>query len=424
MHRRYLLRAVLFAAALGLLDAALGSDTNPGSVAATALARADQVAGSATTSAPAVARDPRDGQPVGDAFLRGRISLQTARLERHAGAERYVVDLGGGERAVLTLVPAVQRAAERVLLQARAPLGAVVVMDDDGRILALAGRRNQEPARERDFELPLTVWAPAASIFKLVTAGALLAVGVPPGRRVCYHGGLRGVEPSHLIDDPRRDQQCDDLGVGVARSQNAILAKLAHRHLDAARLRLWAERFGVTRPPDFALAAEPGRVNIPTSPLEFARVAAGFWNTEISVLGGALLAAVVASGGLHVAPRIVDAIVDGRGTTVRVRAPAPRRAIPGRIASVLRDMMVATTESGTAYTAFHDRRGRRFLRDIKVAGKTGSLVRDNPYLSYSWFVGFAPATGAKVSISVLLGNPERWWLKAHTAARLVLETVL
>jgi len=47
-----------------------------------------------------------------------------------------------------------------------------------------------------------------------------------------------------------------------------------------------------------------------------------------------------------------------------------------------------------------------------------------PYLQYSWFVGFAPADAPKVTIAVLLGNGELWHLKAHTAARMVLERAL
>jgi cell division protein FtsI/penicillin-binding protein 2 len=87
------------------------------------------------------------------------------------------------------------------------------------------------------------------------------------------------------------------------------------------------------------------------------------------------------------------------------------------------DMMAGTVRYGTAYKGFHDGRGRGFLSGTKVAGKTGSLTRDTPYLSYSWFVGFAPADKPELVISVVLGNPPKCHLKAHTAARLVLESI-
>ena len=81
-------------------------------------------------------------------------------------------------------------------------------------------------------------------------------------------------------------------------------------------------------------------------------------------------------------------------------------------------MMTKTCASGSAASAFAGRRG---IRDIAVAGKTGTLSRDEaPYMQYSWFVGFAPADKPTLTVSVLLGNAELWHLKAHTAARMVL----
>ena len=60
-----------------------------------------------------------------------------------------------------------------------------------------------------------------------------------------------------------------------------------------------------------------------------------------------------------------------------------------------------------------------------MAVMAGTLSDDGPsYTQYSWFVGFAPADAPEITISVLLGNAESWWLKAHTAARMVLDRVL
>lgn len=380
--------------------------------------RGDQVplrVARSTATAPAATAD---ALLVGDHRLRGSIDLSRAKLD----GERYEVALPDGGRAVLTLDPKVQAAAEGVLEHAKAPYGAVVVMTVDGRLLALAGRANAEH-RERDFELPLKVWAPAASIFKLVTAAALLHAGVQPTTRVCYTGGLRSVDPHHLTDT--RGGECNDLAYGVSRSQNAILARLAADHLDPDALRDAAARFGFGGAPSFALAAEPGRAEIPGSDkLEFARVSAGFWHTEISPLGAAVLTNTVASGGLAVTPRIVAEVVAPDGTVRPVVAPGPQRVIDEDVADKVGVMMIDTVDRGTGFKGFHDRRGRRFMPEVKVAGKTGSLSRTSPsYLSYSWFVGFAPADDPRVVIAVLIANEELWHLKGHTAARMVLESV-
>src|SRR5262249_5479759 len=118
------------------------------------------------------------------------------RRELAADGARYEAPLKDGRRAVLTLDPTLQALAEKLLSEARAPRGASVAMAPDGRILALAGRRSDPaakgarasaaappgpiPAPAFDWRLATDVWAPAASVFKLVTASALVAAGVDP----------------------------------------------------------------------------------------------------------------------------------------------------------------------------------------------------------------------------------------------------
>src|SRR5690606_35108602 len=105
-----------------------------------------------------------------------------------------------------------QPLAEQLLNDSRAPRGAIVVMTPDGRILALAGRRTEDPKGSRDgifdWRLATDVWAPAASVFKLVTASALVNAGVQADDKVCYHGGVRSVMESNLVDH-KRDSRCE-----------------------------------------------------------------------------------------------------------------------------------------------------------------------------------------------------------------------
>jgi cell division protein FtsI (penicillin-binding protein 3) len=106
-----------------------------------------------------------------------------------------------------------------------------------------------------------------------------------------------------------------------------------------------------------------------------------------------------------------------------VVADVPRRVLKESLAKTVASMMGATVRYGTAKKAFQDGRGKPYMQGTAIAGKTGSLSRATPtYLGYSWFVGFAPVEDPEVVISVLLGNPAKWYLKAHTAARLVLDS--
>jgi cell division protein FtsI/penicillin-binding protein 2 len=354
----------------------------------------------------------------GDAWLAGHLDFGARRVE----GDRLVAPSGPSTTLLLTLDPALQARAEALLAKAEAPLGAIVVMAPDGRLLAATGRDTEHPGAD-PLALALEPWAPSASVFKIVTASALLDAGLEPEAKVCVHGGLRSVEAPNLVDDPSRDDLCEDLTYGLAKSQNAIIAKLAHRHLDQSALERAARAFGYGSTPSFVLPARFGDVVIPADPLERARTAAGFGPDQLSPLGAALIAATVATGGLRVTPRLVAAVL-GEGGERPLPGVAPLRVLDPDTAEMVGEMMVATTTRGTAYKAFHEG-GRAILGDVAVAGKTGSLSRTEPtYLNYSWFVGYAPADAPRFIVAVLLGNSADWRFKSHTLARLLFETAL
>jgi cell division protein FtsI/penicillin-binding protein 2 len=374
---------------------------------------------------------------VGDASFAGELDLSRMELV----GDHYEVPLPNGRRAVLTLNPELQQAAEKVLRTAKAPRGAVVVTATDGRILAYAGRRTADwkGGKEGTYDTSLanTVWAPAASIFKIATAAALVEAGVDPHGRVCYHGGLRSVMESNLEDD-RSDNRCNDLSYGLAHSQNAIIAKLVHKNLEPSKLRTTAASMGFTdtRSPDgsrggdlptWALGGQFGSIEIPEEKgVDYGKAAAGFHGSELSPLGGALLANTIATGGLRVTPTIVAEVIDN-GARRTVQLPKAERILAEDVARAVGQMMVETCDSGSAAKAFRGRDG--LPRDVKVAGKTGTLSRkpapDAPAeLEYSWFVGYAPAEKPAFSVAVVLGNTDLWWLKSHTAARMILRDAL
>lgn len=375
-----------------------------------------------TTSEPPVAA----AAPVPRAAEPARV-LQLDRAVLRDG--RYELDLGRHRRALLTLEPSVQAAAEKLLRQTRAPRSAAIVMAMDGKILALAGRRTESPTGGKDgtadASLATEIWAPSASIFKLVTATALVRAGVSPSKRVCFHGGVRSVMESNLADSPR-DNRCEDLSFAVAHSQNAIIAKLAHQHLSAMDLTLTARDLGVAGElsDDNGLARATGTLELPADKgVELAKAAAGFRGARLSVLGGAMLATTLANRGIETTPTVVAAVLDG--TAVRAAGPPrKRRVIEAKVASAVADMMVGTCREGSAAKAFRSKENS-LPREIQVAGKTGTISGAEPFpMEYSWFVGFAPADAPKVAVAVLVGNTDNWWLKGHTVARELLEAAL
>ena len=166
-------------------------------------------------------------------------------------------------------------------------------------------------------------WAPAASIFKVVTASALLAGGYSPEEKVCFHGGKRSVVESNLTDSAKWDSHCADLSYGIAHSQNAIIAKLATKHLTPRFLGEYAHKFGFSEPLRLALPANTGTVTTPKDPLEFAKLAAGFKHSKLSVIGGARIAQAIATKGLMMQPRFC----------LLYTSPSPRDATLSRMPS-------------------------------------------------------------------------------------------
>jgi len=338
-------------------------------------------------------------------------SLDAAYLDPATG--RLVAPLGGG-RAILTIDPRLQAKLERSLAGYRVPWGATVLLEPaTGRVLAIAEHSRAEPDRKG---LALAAFAPAASIFKIVTAAALLEQGVGPGDEVCFHGGRRRLAPRLLSDDPRRDRRCLSLTEAFGRSTNVVFAKLADRDLDADALRAAAERFLFNVPIAFAAPIEPSAAEIPDDPFDLASTAAGFGDVKLSPLHAALVAAIVANGGTFVPPVIVD---EALGAPFPSPPPEPWRIVDEQVAADLAVMMRATVTSGTARKVF--RRTGSALRGVEVAGKTGSLAARSPYRDYSWFVGYAPADRPEVAVATVIVNDRLWHARAPTVAREALE---
>jgi penicillin-binding protein A len=339
--------------------------------------------------------------------------------------DHFEAPLPDGRIAELTLDPKLQAFAQSRLKDAAAPRGAVVVMSPDGKLLALAGQaiESEQTAATDDVSLATDTWAPAASIFKLVSAASLLAAGVGAKDKVCYHGGVRSVMESNLSDS-KKDDACADLTLGVASSQNAIMGKLAYQRLSPTSLRATALAFGFGGPISPQLPGSVGQIELSEhKDLAFAKNAAGFLGSRLSALGGAMLANVAASGGLKVSPTIIRAIIlpDGTRLTPPV-IPAPR-AISSQDATSLATMMTQTCEVGSASKSFRRRAG--YGSDMTAAGKTGTLSTNEPFpMEISWFVGFAPAQNPKFTVSVVLGNGENWRVKGHTVAAAILDRAI
>ncbi len=344
------------------------------------------------------------------------LNLLRMRLE----PERVTSPLRHGRNAELTLEPDLQRSTLSLMKRNDLPEAGVVLMEvKTGNVLVYASHvQSGEP-----FDVNLRAEAPAASIFKIVTAASLLEnARVTAQTEQCYRGGHSRILESELEDDPSRDRWCASLAMAMGRSINVVFGRLARRYLTPEMLTETAGAFGFGAPLPFDVEVEPSGIDLPVDPLEFARAAAGFWHTSLSPLAGASIAQTVANGGVTFKPRIVRAVFeDGEPIWKLPSEPTTlRRAIPPRSAHELTKMMLQTVASGSAFKTFHEGNGKPFLPRIRIASKTGTLTRHDENRHYTWFVGFAPADNPEVAVSALVVNTPLWRIKGPLLAREVL----
>jgi len=361
---------------------------------------------------------------------RGLEKLWEWRLRGRRGLRREMVDVQGHTKKVLfdyppepgadvrtTLDMDLQKVAESALAQQR---GAVVVLDvNTGAVLTMASsprfdlsrfgeeyrRLTDEDAKLRRSGVPFYLrprplinravqetYAPG-SVFKPVTALAALRAGTLQSQTVYVCQG------SLLVGG--RYKQCLgfhgplDLRGAIERSCNVYFY---HAALDTPRSELlrtardlgFGSRTGIDLPGESA-----GRLPRLRSDAEVANFAIGQGDLQVTPLQVAVMMAAIANGGTVRQPYLVD-----RPSPAR---QARRLDLPAQALTTVRRGMrdVVQGRHGTARRYVH-------LRDMTVAGKTGTAEVAGVALNQAWFAGFAPYENPRVAFAVVVE-----WTEGH-----------
>lgn len=409
------LPAALFATAWGFsrghtATAAADQGNEPASIAIVAPGLPNEVSLSATTPRPSAAtasmQAPTPGVDLVHMALNNKMYVAPA-------ADKRVVRL--------TLDPQLQGRVTAIVARYHIPEVSVVMIDPDtGRVLAYVS--SQETGEKRD--LIVEAKAPSASVFKVVTATALVTdAKLTADTKQCYSGGEQHLTERDLQTNEARDKYCTTLAGAMGRSINTVFARLAMNNLKPEQLEKTAKAMGYGDALPFDVPLEASSLNVPKDSLNFARTAAGFWNTTLSPMHAAWMMSTVARGGEPIRPFIVAEVVDESGKSVyrADRGPLMERAMSEATAQALIPMLENTVTDGTSFKAFHDRKGTAFLPGIPVAGKTGTLTDAEKQRYYTWFAGFAPSNPMpnvkRVAVSVLVVNGATWKVKANVIAR-------
>lgn len=135
----------------------------------------------------------------------------------------------------------------------------------------------------------------------------------------------------------------------------------------------------------------------------------------------AVYSSILANGGIHYRPHLVDRMVDFHGDTVfQARSEVINRAdvSPHNLDIIRRGMhRVASQPGGTAYGHFHN-------FPVSVAAKTGSAQvagSDVKIPAHSIFVCFAPLENPEIALAIVIEHGEYGALSATPVAREILE---
>jgi peptidoglycan glycosyltransferase len=370
--------------------------------------RSQPVAPKPRPTPPSMAKQDVQGLLSGMNFL----NLADNRIELRRGNACFTLQATLDAGLQQTLIPRLDRKNSRYI-------GIVAMEPADGRVLAMAGYDKSNP----DGNPCLDNRFPAASIFKIITAAAAVEAGdLNPGAMLRFSGDKYTLYKSQINSKTSKNANQLSLKDSFAQSVNPVFGRLGANLLGKDVIEAYAEAFGFNREIDFELPLRPSRVELTDGAFELAEVASGYnRTTRISPLHGAAMAAAIVNQGRWVEPTIVDWISNEAGQTIyQSQATYRDRAIDRDTAKVLRQLMQATVQSGTAHKEFQKHQGDKVLSRLEIGGKTGSMGDGTGETRYDWFVGYAREPQRKKQLVVAVVVAHEGYIGTRAAAYAVM----
>jgi len=338
----------------------------------------------------------------------GLVPQEIRKLLADGASERTMPD---GRHVYLAIDERLQKDVFELFHRFDPPYGVCVAMEPKtGRILAMVGyRKGGEP----DPWLPLKAIYPAASLIKVVTASAALEKGsVSPGDEIAYRGGIYRITKRGLHARTGRGVLTMSLEEAIAKSANSVFGRVAVDNVGSDVLEEYMRKFGFGQRIPFELPVETSQAEVPRDEYNLARTGAGFGEVYVSPLHMAMIMSAIAMRGEMPAPVLVDLVENGEGEALYEAQPSKwRDTVAPETAGALLRMMVKTIEMGTSRRTFGSPDKTPLLKDMEVAGKTGSLSGWTPRMRFEWFAGVAPVADARLAVAALVVNNSRWKIK-------------
>jgi len=326
-----------------------------------------------------------------------------------------IKDSSPGKSLILTLDKTIQFIAEKELAKAvadsKAKAGMALVMESDtGKILAMANYPTFNPNAHSRYslaELRNHVVADSfepGSTFKVFTIAAAIDSDTvkPTDVYNCENGVYRIAGRTIHDDHPHSRLTVSEI---IKYSSNIGAAKIGFK-MGEGKLTSYLRNFGFGVRTGIDLPGEA--VGILKKHLYSIDLATTSFGQGVSLSAIQLTTALsaIANGGNLMKPYIVEQILDDNGKVVQKFEPQiVRRVIsPEASQKVTKMMETVTVDGGTGTKAAMD--------GFRVAGKTGTAQKVDPVThSYSSkrigsFVGFVPSDKPKLTIAVIIDEPQ------------------
>ncbi len=303
--------------------------------------------------------------------------------------------------------------------------GAVVVMNYlTGEILASTSSPAFDPSDMEEFmegggesELVNRAFSglyPPGSIFKLVTASALIEHGLSGFETEC--DGSTRISGRKIVCTGEHG------GVGldeaIAESCNVYFAEAA-QELGAGDLKAMADQYLFNDSMRFSDLVMAGSVfDKPAGSIDTAWSAIGQYHDLVTPLHACMIAGGIANDGVMMEPRLLLSVSGGSATGYTLSSKVAARPIKSATAEELAEMMIECVRSGTGKKAA--------VKGVPIAGKTGTaeIADEDGNASHAWFVGFIDDEAHPLCIAVVLERAGSGGGHAAPVARAVLAKAL
>lgn len=351
-----------------------------------------------------------------------------------------------GASVELTIDPKAQQAAWDALGDQR---GAVVAIDPKtGDILAMVSRPSYDPnlLATHDRAAASAAWDelnadpskpmvnraiagnlyPPGSVFKVVTAAAAIESG-----RYNENSVIPG--PA-VLDLPLTSRGLPNSGGGACGNGQVSLTNAMRTSCNTAfgylgmqlggdALRAQAEKFGFDQDLRIPLRVTPSTIPADLNAPQEAQTGVGQYETRVTPLEMAMVAAAVANDGELMRPNLIRQVTaDNLDVLDKPSPQSLGRAVSQDTADQLTRMMLTVVNDGTGT--------RAQIPGVQVAGKTGTAQHARGAAPHAWFIAFAPADDPKVAVAVVVegggdaGDEASGGRTAAPIAKAVMEAVL